>query len=54
MVYIVFGTEGFLEVTRKSWYDWDLNPRPDGIWYRRSNQLSYQAMSSTRTRSQLC
>ena len=54
MVYIVFATEGFLQVARKSWYDWDLNPWPNGIWYRRSNQLRHQAMSSTRTRSQLC
>ena len=25
-VYIVFTTEGFLEVAIESWPDWDLNP----------------------------
>ena len=26
--YIVFTTEGFLEVALESWPEWDLNPRP--------------------------
>ena len=25
---MVFTTEGFLEVARESWPEWDLNPRP--------------------------
>ena len=39
----VFITEGFFEVAIESWPEWDLNP-----------QQRYQAMSSTRTQSQLC
>ena len=26
--YMVFTTEGFLEVAIESWPEWDLNPRP--------------------------
>ena len=42
---MVFTTEGFLEVAIESSPEWDLNPRP---LTRRSNRMSYQAMSSTR------
>ena len=45
---MVFSTEGFLEVARKSWPKWDLNPQP-----LNSVHMSYQTMSSTRTQSQL-
>ena len=48
----VFTTDGFFEVAIESWPEWDLNPRPL-IPFRRSNQMSYQAISSTRTQSQL-
>ena len=27
-IYMVFTTEGFLEVAIESWSEWDLNPRP--------------------------
>ena len=27
-IYMVFTTEGFLEVAIESWPEWDLNPRP--------------------------
>ena len=27
-IYVVFTTEGFLEVAIESWPEWDLNPRP--------------------------
>ena len=49
---MVFLTGGFFEVAIESWPEWDLNPRPL-IPFRRSNQMSYQAISSTRTQSQL-
>ena len=45
---MVFTTEGLFEVAIESWPEWDLNPRPMNT-FRRSNRLSYQAMSSTRT-----
>ena len=48
---MVFTNEGLFEVTIESWLEWDLNHR---ISFRCSNRLSYQAMSSTRTQSQLC
>ena len=53
---MVFITEGFFEVAIESWLAWDLNPRPLNSvqMFRPSNRLSYQAMSSTRTQSQLC
>ena len=53
MIHMVFTTEGLFEVAIESWPEWDLNPRPL-IPLRRSNRLSYQAMSSTRTQNQLC
>ena len=46
---MVFTTEGFIEVAIESWPELDLNPQPLS-----SNQLSYQAMSSTCSQSQLC
>ena len=27
-IYVVFTTEGFLEVAIENWLEWDLNPRP--------------------------
>ena len=27
-IYMVFSTEGLLEVAIESWLEWDLNPRP--------------------------
>ena len=27
-IYMVFTTDGFLEVAIESWAEWDLNPRP--------------------------
>ena len=50
---MVFTTEGFFEVAIESWPEWDLNPRLRNS-VQTSNRLSYQAMSSTRTQSQLC
>ena len=50
---MVFTTEGLFEVAIESWPQWDLNQRPPNP-FRRSNRLSYQAMSSARTQSQLC
>ena len=42
-------TEGFFfEVVIENWPEWDLI-----ITFRRSNRLSYQTMSSTRTQNQL-
>ena len=51
---MVFTTERFLEVAIESWPEWDLNPRPLNSVFRRSNPLSFQAMSSTRFQSQFC
>ena len=51
--YMVFTTEGFLEVAIESWPEWVLNPRPLNS-FQTSNRLSYQAMSSTCFQSQLC
>ena len=45
---MVFTTEGYFEVAIESWAEWDLKSRPL-IPFRRSNRLSYQAMSSTCT-----
>ena len=50
---MLFTTEGIFEVAIENWPEWDLNPRPL-IPFRRSSQLSYQAMSSTRIQSQPC
>ena len=50
---MVFTTEGFFEVAMESWPEWDLS-HDHRIPFRRSNRLSYHAMSSTRTQSQLC
>ena len=50
---MVFTTEGLFKVAIESWPEWDLNP-PPLIPFRRSNRLSFQAMSSTRTQNQLC
>ena len=50
---MVFTTKGFFQVAMESCPEWDLNPRLLNP-FRRSNRLSYQAMSSTRTQSQLC
>ena len=50
MVYMVFTTDGFFEVAIETWPEWDLTTE---IPFRRSNRLSYQAMSYTRTQSQL-
>ena len=47
-------SEGFLEVAIESWAEWDLNPWPHWIPFRRSNRPSYHAMSSSRSKSQLC
>ena len=52
-IYTVFTTEGFLEVALERWPEWNLNQQPLNP-FRSSNRLSYQAMSSTRTQSQLC
>ena len=49
---MVFTTKGFFQVAMESCPEWDLNPRLLNP-FRRSNRLSYQAMSSTRTQSQL-
>ena len=48
---MVFTSERLLEVATESWLEWDSDH-----WspFRGSNRLSYQAMSSTRTQSQLC
>ena len=52
---MVFTTNQFTEVEIESWPDWD------GTWthnhwipFRRSNQLSCQAMSSSCSQRQLC
>ena len=42
----MFISEKFLEVAAESWPERDLNPRPL-VPLRRSNRLSYKAMSST-------
>ena len=52
-IYMVCTTEGFFKVAIESWPEWDLNPQPLNS-VRRSNRLSYQAMSSTCTQIQLC
>ena len=46
---MVFTTDGLFEVAIESYPEWDLNPRP-----LNSNRLSYQAMRSIHTQSQLC
>ena len=52
---MVFTTERLLEVTIKSWPGWDLNPRTVKFIGRLSaTRLTYQAMTSTCTQSQLC
>ena len=51
---MAFTTEGFFEVARESWSEWDLNPWPLPILFRHSDRLSYQAMSWTCSQSQLC
>ena len=52
MIHMVFITEGFLEVAIESLPKWVLNPRPlnsvQTLW------LSFQAMGSACTQSQLC
>ena len=53
LIHMVYNTEGFLEVAVESWPEWDLNSWPLNS-VRCSHQLSYQAMSSTCTQSQLC
>ena len=53
MIHIVFTTERFLEVAIESWPEWDLNARLLNS-VQTLNRLTYQAMSSTRTQSQLC
>ena len=50
---MVFTTEELFEVAIESWPERDLNPR-SSIPFRRSNRLSYRAMGSTSTQSQLC
>ena len=45
---MVFTTEGFFEVAKESWPEWDLNPRPLNP-FRHSIRLCSQAMSSTST-----
>ena len=53
-IYIyIFTTEGFFEVAIESWPEWDLNPQPLNS-VQMLSQLSYQAMNSTHTQSQLC
>ena len=50
---MVFTTEGFLEVARKLALV-EFEPLTTEDTFRCSNKLNYQAMSSTRTQSQLC
>ena len=50
-IYMVFSTQGIFEVAIESWPEWDYD---HWIPFRRSNRLSYQAMSSTCTQSHLC
>ena len=50
---MVFTTDEFSEVAVESWPEWDLNPRPLNS-VQTSYRLSYQAMNSTLTQSQLC
>ena len=49
---MVFTTERFCEVALESQPEWNLNPRPLNL-LRRSNRLTYHAMSSTRTQRQI-
>ena len=49
---MVFTAEALFEVAIEYWSEWDLNPRQ--LNSVQTNRLSYQAMSSTRTESQLC
>ena len=42
---MVFTTKGFFEAAIESWPEWELDRRPLNR-LRRSNRLSYQAMSS--------
>ena len=42
---MVFTTKGFFEAAIESWPEWELDRRPLNR-FRRSNRLSYQAMSS--------
>ena len=50
---MVFTSEGLLEVAIESRPEWDLNPQPLNS-VQMLCRLSDQAMSSTRTQSQLC
>ena len=50
----LFTIQRFLEVAIKGWPKWDFNTHDHSIPFRRSNRLSYKAMISTRTQSQLC
>ena len=52
-IYMVFITERFFQVAIESWIEW-VWTHDHWIPFRRSNRLSYQTMSSTRTQSQLC
>ena len=52
-IYMVFITERFFQVAIESWLEW-VWTHDHWIPFRRSNRLSYQTMSSTRTQSQLC
>ena len=50
---MIFTSEGFFEVVIEGWPEWDLNSRPLNS-VQTLYRLSYQAISSTRTQSQLC
>ena len=50
---MVFTTEGFFAVVIESWPEWDCSHHHWDL-FRRSNRLSYQAMSSTCTYRKLC
>ena len=49
----LFTTDGFFEVAIESWLESGIWTHDHWIPFRRSNRLSYQAMSSTRTQNQL-
>ena len=53
LMHVTFTTERFWIVAIASWLQWDFNPWSLN-YFRRSNRLSYQDMSSTPNQSQLC
>ena len=54
MIQMAFITEEFFELAIESWPQWGIWTHVHWIPFRRSNQLSYQTVSSARTQSQLC